>query len=374
MSRRPPQARLPIWLARHGWPRWPAIGLACGLLLAASSVSRAAAGDYLVIYHIDVGQGDATLIVGPSGRSLLIDGGNRGKGLARVAALLRRLGIVSLDYVIASHYDADHIGGLDEVYVLLQDVPVAVLDRGERGPKAPPDTRQYEEYADTVAQRRLTIRLGATDIDLGPGVSILVVAANGCVFRRRSRPEPARIDENAGSVAIVLNYGTFDYFLGGDLTGGGRSGSRRTQDLESLVAPIAGDMDVLRINHHGSQTSSNETFLRLLDPEVAIISVGNGGSNRSRYFHPRRAVLDRLGDLRAQANLDRVFMTNRGETDGGLMERDEDLLEIANGDVVVFTDGRAYTVNGVTYPTDGLTSAAAFAATAGNEECQTDGQ
>jgi beta-lactamase superfamily II metal-dependent hydrolase len=301
-----------------------------------------------------------------------MDGGNRGKGHTRVVALLRKLGIEELSYLVSSHYDADHIGGLDEVYFVLRDLPVAVYDRGTGGHKNPPDTNQYEEYATAVAERRETIVLGRSEIDLGAELSVLVVATNGCVFRRRNPSIRTRIDENAVSVAIVLNYRMFDYFLGGDLTGGGRSGSRVTQDLESLAAPVAGDVDVLRINHHGSQTSSNQTFLQLLSPEIAVISVGNGGSNRSRYLHPRRAVLDRLHDLKEQGGLELVFMTNRGETDGGLLPRDDDLLRIANGDVVIFTDGRSYTINGVTLPTDGLTSRAALAGTLETEECRAD--
>ena len=96
-------------------------------------------------------------------------------------------------------------------------------------------------------------------------------------------------------------------------------------------------------------TGSNEGFLAALKPEVAIISVGNGGLNRARYHHPSRTVLDRLLAL---TGLQAVFQTNRGETRGGLTAQDLQLINIADGDVVLSTDGKSYVINGVTFPVD----------------------
>lgn len=353
--------------------------LALGLLIS----YQANAQGILKIYHINVGQGDATLIISPSEKSLLIDGGNTGKGRRNVGPLLRKLNIKTLNYVIATHYDADHIGGLDEVVYLLQDVPADVYDRGDKGPAPSNDTKAYRDYVEAAGDSRKTIKLGRGRgiIDLGEGVSVLVAAANGCVYKKRNIPlRKARnengnygyLDANGASVAFILNFGKFDYFIGGDLTGGGRTGNRWTQDLESLVAEITGDVDVLRISHHGSQTSSNMTFLETLAPEVAVISVGDGGSNRNRYHHPRRSVLNRLHALKDSGTLKQVVMTNRGETDGGLDDRDMELIRIADGDIFIMTNGEYYTVNGATYAVDDRVSHAANDDFNTIEECKTD--
>lgn len=326
---------------------------------------------YLSIFHINVGQGDSTLIIAPDGKTLLMDGGDVGKGSTDVGALLHNLGIDTLDYVVASHYDSDHIGGLDEVFSLLRDIPASTLDHGTMGPLPLPTTKQYAQYAGFLPKNRAPVLLGVGAIDLGNDVKVLVAAANGCVFRTQLTPVEKGLDENAASVALVINYGTFDYYVGGDLTGGGRTGSRVTQDMESLAAPVIGDVDVVRLNHHGSGTSSNETFLHTLRPEVAVISVGNGGRNRASFHHPRRIVLDRLDALASDQILKQIFMTNKGETDGGLTDKDRSHMTIADGDVTIFASKQSYTVNGKTYPTDGKVSGAADFAAAGTQECNT---
>ena len=206
------------------------IVFACAAQIVAVS-TPAAAADYLAIYHIDVGQGDATLVRGPgtNGKTLLIDAGNRGKGRKKVGALLQRLGIERIDYVIASHYDADHIGGFDEISALTQNVSATAYDHGEEGALPKKTTVQYKEYVTMFEANRKTVKLGPTPFTLGTGVKTTFVAANGCVLTKRNKQEGARLDYNGASVSLVLSYGTFDYFIGGDLTGGGRSGSRRTQ-------------------------------------------------------------------------------------------------------------------------------------------------
>lgn len=218
----------------------------------------------LFIHHIDVGQGDATLIISPTRRTLLIDGGNNGEGRANVLPLLDRLGITKLDFVVATHYDADHIGGLDEVIERLTGGVGTVYDRGDVG--RVPDTDTFKDYLRAAGGKRRTIEPGTT-INLGRDISIICVAVNGQVKGGRHLPL-GRDAENDASVAIRLRFGSFDYFAGGDLTGGGRSGTKRTTDVESVVAPVVGDVDVLKVSHHGSTTSSNETFLRTLKPEV----------------------------------------------------------------------------------------------------------
>ena len=341
-----------------------------GLALLVGTAAAQEPPRHLFIYHIDVGQGDATLFVSPSGRTLLIDAGNRGKGSRNVVPLLNTLGIRKLDYLIVTHHDADHIGGVDEVFVTLSQVPVAAYDRigrqsaKEKTKKGNPT--QYGEYVGSLERLGKEPEPlspgecksdGSRKIDLGEGVVVLVVASNGEVLGQGIPFQLGKKHENAKSVALKLSYGRFDYFIGGDLTGGGFSGARKTKDLESLAASVVGDVDALRINHHGSATSSNKTFLEALKPEVAVISVGTGGVNKG-YKHPHRDVLGRLHDLNKDLGLKVVFQTNRGETKNGLTANDLKLIRVAKSNVALVTDGRSYTVNGMTFPVDQTTSIA----------------
>lgn len=310
--------------------------------LAFVLLGRIAVGQDLHIYHIDVGQGDATLIVSPEGRALLIDAGNTGKGNDTVLPLLNDLAIEKLDYAVATHYDADHIGGLDEV---LGVVPAeVVLDHGK--PVKESETKAYRDYVAAAGDARREIVLGEK-LSFGPSVLVQCVAVRGEVYRRTVEDE-RELDENGCSVGLLVRHGGFDYFIGGDLTGGGKSGNRKTVDVESAVGSLVGDLDVLKLNHHGSATSSNQSFLGRTRPEVAVVSVGNGGVNLG-YHHPSRAVLDRLHELRSLAA---VFQTNRGETVGGLTRTDRRLIKIADDNIVISTNGKRYIVNGVTFRVD----------------------
>ena len=312
--------------------------------ITASSQPIESRSEYLFIYHFNVGQGDSTLIVGPNGKSVLIDGGNRGQGRNTINKVLDEMGL-------------SHIGGLDEVIESLTSVGMA-LDRGDLGHDNP--TRQFNEWHSAAQSSRVgayrPALAGSDDIDLGADVAVIVTSANGAVLGSDGTVttpfEIAKRYENEKSVTVRLSFGCFDYFIGGDITGGGRSGSRVTPNLEAEIQDAVGDVDVLHVNHHGSQTSSHLEFLLTLDPEVAIISVGNGHPN-TRYHHPARRVLDDFHTLQDERkHLRAIFQTNRGETDGGLTERDLELIRVADGHIVLFTNGEFYFVNGESFATD----------------------
>ncbi|MGQ7247256.1 ComEC/Rec2 family competence protein [Halomonas sp. V046] len=317
-------------------------------VLALGVTAPAAKGD-LRILHFDVGMGDAALIFDTdSRRSLLIDAGNRGYGRRVVAPALQALGIERLSYFLASHYDADHIGGFDELVEAGIGVDVVLEREGELRPDVRTPTgrlSQYGEYlkaAEAAGAVPASLAPGCgTDkaIDLGQRTLVEVVASGGgylvseqggCTIRRHAIGDD---EENALSVALVVTHGAFRYFTGGDLTGGGQ----RTPPMESLVAPWVGDIDVLRLNHHGSTTSTSEVFIRALRPEVAILSVGDGGVNL-RYRLPRQVTLDRLAALLPAPLL---FQTHRGE--GGLYTG----AYIENRHIAIHTDGVSYTINGL---------------------------
>lgn len=302
----------------------PCLTILLPLLLAANG---ALAAGTLTITCLDVGQGDATLVQSPSGRTLLFDGGDNGKGNSVIVPFLQAAGIDTLDWIVASHYHADHVGGLDEV---LAQIPVreAVLDRGWSY-----TTATYNSYAAAAGAKRTTLSPGQV-IDLGEGVTVTCVALNG--NDQLSLPYSNSNYENEYGVCLKVEYGGFDFFQAGDLTGNPDSGSR---DIETSVGALVGDVDVYRVNHHGSYTSSVAGFLAALQAEVAVISVGNNS-----YGHPHQVVLDRLA-------LYGAFTYQTAAGSGGTLAAAD--LRVVGGHVVITTDGGAqYTVAGDTWQTD----------------------
>lgn len=278
----------------------------------------------LTLVAIDVGQGDSTLILTPSGETILIDGGPLEGGENQILPLLTRLGIHQIDALFVSHYDGDHIGGIPEIITgndeelgtsddLLPDI---VYDRG--GQKEG-DDELFKNYKEAVGEKRQMIEVGNSVLFEG-GLTIDCLIINGRTIEEALAIEEE--DENAHSMGLLISYGNFRYFTAGDLPGGGFSGNEQTVDLESLVAPLVGRVDVLHVNHHGSNTSSNNFFLETLNPSVALISSGEDNS----YGHPHADVLNRLDQVEAE-----IYLTEEGSIS-----------------IFVESDG-TYTVNGDSY-------------------------
>lgn len=266
------------------------------------------------IVHIDVGQGDATLIVGPT-RTLLFDAGVTGSG-TEIRDVLDALGIASIDYFVAGHYHADHIGAIDEVLNNGIGLNIASYDRGGSY-----SSQAFTQYTTAVGVKRSTITLNQ-QIDLGGGCILTCIAVNGTTNHGNVSPT----GENDRSIALVLRYGTFDYFIASDLTGGGSS----TGDVESKIAVDAGDVDVLHVGHHGSTTSTNQTLVDTLKPEQAVISCGDGNS----YLHPLQTIIDRLT---APTQMQTIWQTEAGN--GGTSSKVR-----VGGNITFLTDGSTYSV------------------------------
>jgi hypothetical protein len=266
----------------------------------------------LTIHHIDVGQGDATLIRVPNGKTVLIDAGNTGKGRSAIVPYLNALGVTSLDYLIVSHYHADHIGGVDEVIDALSPDSVRfVLDRGVKPPL--PGARAFSQYRSTAEHipRHFTVTVGQT-IDLSDNVTLRCLAGDGSVLGYREAIVN-RTDENGLSLVWLLSHDQFlndklyrfRYFTGGDCGGPAASNA----DLETPLAAIVGDVDAMKINHHGSRYSTSEVFLDSLRPEAVVISVGD----RNTYGHPAQETLD---GLQASTSVRFIYQTETGS--GGI--------------------------------------------------------
>jgi competence protein ComEC len=295
----------------------------CVLVVAACAVAGPASAG-LTITVLDVGQADACLIISPAGGTMLIDAGDNGAGSGVVVPYLQNFGLQALDYIIATHYHSDHIGGIDEVvsYLGIDSVRVAVYDRGWSYTGA-----TYDSYAAAVAPKRATITDGQV-IDLGGGVTVTCVSVNGNGVL--APPFDTQYDENDLSVAVVLEYTNgFRLFAGGDLSG---ITSGDYHDIETSVGPEVGKVDVYRVDHHGSYTSSNSSFLSRLLPSVSIISLGDGNP----YGYPHQVVMDRL--IAYGSN---VYQTEEGTGASIPAGRGR----VVDGHVVVEVDSTFYTVD-----------------------------
>ena len=246
------------------------------LLVLAAFVATPATAD-VTIHCLYVGQADATLIQSSSGQTLLFDGGDNGDGDDIIVPYLTSLGITQLDDMAVSHYHSDHCGGLDEVYDAV-GVANAVYDRGWSY-----TTAAYDSYASTVAAKRQTAYDGQV-IDLGDGVTCTVMALNGNGVS--ASPYSNSSHENEYCLALLVECGDFDFLVCGDLTGGYSS----ELDIETSLGAEVGDIEVYQVNHHGSYTSSNTSFLNATTPEVGIVSVPVSSS----YGHPHQESLDRM--------------------------------------------------------------------------------
>jgi beta-lactamase superfamily II metal-dependent hydrolase len=281
----------------------------------------------LGIHCLDVGHGDCTLLVSPAGGTMLIDGGADGKGDEVVVPYLEGLGLNALDYIIASNYNPEQIGGLDEIvdYLGIDSVRVAVLDRGWSGSGA-----IYEAYEAAVTEKHVPITDGQV-IDLGGGVTVRCVAVNGNDVL--APPFQSQYEEADLGIALVVDYLGFDFFTAADLPGVNSPGH---SDIESSVAGEVGDVDVYHVSAHGGAESSGERLVSTLLPEVGIISVGDEGPTG----YPDQEVIDRITGYGTY-----IFQTEEGN--GGTIPDGKG--EVVDGHVEIRVTAREYTVNGAAY-------------------------
>jgi len=285
----------------------------------------------LEIHHINTGEGDATFLILPDGTTLLIDAGDASKYLPRPKYykaprrpdnsrssgewigryILARHPVSSepqIDYVLMTHFHADHISGINDVAQL---IPIQILfDRDWPQYKSAPDDAVMKEYYRFLSEhtgKGMTVKrleAGRNDQltlknhpEKFPEFSIQNLAVNGIAWTGEAQnarpryPEGTEITENMASAALLLRYGPFSYFTGGDIR----------RDLEKTIAWIVGPVDVHVANHHGSQ--ADPFFLSILQPRVHIIQVW-------ATPQPRPEVFERLLSRRIYPGPRDVFLSN----------------------------------------------------------------
>lgn len=236
----------------------------------------------LDIYFVDVEGGQSTLMVTPNGESILFDTGWPGleyRDANRIAAAAKKAGVTKIDWLVITHFHADHVGGIKQ---LAEKMPIInVVDHGTTVESQEASMKMYKAYEEVAAKaKRHTVKPG----DKLPikGLTAEVVAAHGaatthagkanplCAGAEKKAPDPS---DNASSVGIVFTFGKFRFLDLGDLTW--------NKELE-LVCPEnrIGKVDVYLTTHHGMDASGPSALVHAISPKVAIMNNGEkkGGS------------------------------------------------------------------------------------------------
>ena len=223
------------------------------------------------VHFIDVGQGDSTLIcVGD--KTLLIDAGENNKG-DEVLLYLSRLGIDHLDYVIGTHAHSDHIGGLDTV---LNSIEVENIILSDLPDKMIPTTKTYIDLLEAIDSNdvNLIIAQPKDSYNIGGGTLTLL-----------SPVSDDYKDLNDFSIVSRFDFGEKSILITGD--------AEEKAEKDILQSGAYLNADILKVGHHGSDTSSTRAFLEAVSPEVSVIHVGED----NKYGHPMAETLTKLNSL-----------------------------------------------------------------------------
>lgn len=225
--------------------------------------------DVMIVHYIDVGQGDSILIQ-VNDKNLLIDAGS-GSSEDDVVNYLNKNNIKKLDYVLATHPHEDHIGGMDEV--------IENFEVGEfYSPKVAANTKTFKNMINELNKKNLKIKIVAEgmsdEFNLGEGAEVEVYTPMKGLYGELNNYSPI----------MKVSYGETSFLFTGD--------AEREAELEAISSVENLKSDVLKVGHHGSSLSTTEKFLEKVDPEVGVISVGEG----NKYNHPTDETLSRLND------------------------------------------------------------------------------
>lgn len=220
----------------------------------------------LTVHFIDVGQADSILIKAPSGKNMLIDAGNNGDD-ETVISYLKSQGVSSIDVLIGTHPHEDHIGAMDRVIENF-DIKKVYM------PKVTASTKTYKDVISAMKSKNMTVNVAKYGIkpDLGSGVDAVMLS-----------PMDQKYDDlNNYSAVIKLTYGSVSFLFMGD--------AEKMIEDEMIDRGMDLRANVLKVGHHGSDTSTGAEFLNAVNPKYAVISVGAGND----YNHPHKSTLDKF--------------------------------------------------------------------------------
>ena len=266
-----------------------------------SNVSNVKSTNYgeLIVYYIDVGQGDAILIQTPENKFVLIDTGSKEYDTTLVN-FIKNLGVFTLEAFIATHPHEDHIGGCVKLFEEFEIMSVY-------HPGYEMESKIYQDFINAAENEFCPIY---TDDYLDPG-DYIEISNNYNIECQILSINKNADNANDASIVLRLDFNDVSFLFTGDI---------ESEVEEYLVDYWDVDIDILKVAHHGSSSSSSDLFLYEATPDVAIISVGED----NRYGHPHQEALDRL-----EFHCDSIYRTD------------------INGDVIVTVDneGKDYSVS-----------------------------
>ena len=224
-------------------------------------------GEKLQIWFLDVGQADSILIQNGD-TNMLIDAGNNEDG-KKLVSYFQSLGIESFQYVIGTHAHEDHIGGMDDI---IDNFNIDTFYM----PDAITTTATFESVLDSLEAKNIAFQTPTVDstFELGDAtIDVLYVGTDDT-------------DLNNTSIVLKLTYGNTSILFMGDAE----------KEVETIIEKKDISADVLKVGHHGSNTSSSKTFLEKVNPSYAIISVGTGNN----YGHPSNTTIQNLENQNIQ--------------------------------------------------------------------------
>lgn len=215
----------------------------------------------ITIHFLDVGQGDSAFIELPGGKTMLIDA-SVSKASDKIVSFISQKGYDKIDYLVATHPHADHIGGMQAV--------VEAFDIGEiYMPRATTNTKTYENLLLAIADKGMKIKAASAGKTICEGVEIIA-------------PNSDKYDEmNDYSVVVKITHDNRKFLFMGD--------AEVLSEKEIMTAGFDVSADVVKVGHHGSGTSSSEAFVKATGAKYAIFSVGEGNS----YNHPHHFIVER---------------------------------------------------------------------------------
>ena len=323
------------------------------LLSFASNVTAGKKDGRLDIYWIDVEGGAATLIVTPMDESILIDTGNPGlRDSGRITKVVGEVaGLRAIDHLIVTHYHRDHYGGAEILSSMMpiqnlydngvfDDMPdnpgkayfhLKCEKRHVINPGDQLDLKKIEKSDQTLEFRCLATRKTFVDPKL-------VKAKDNSARGKLHRPKDRDGSDNANSVVMILTFGDFEFFDGGDLT---------WNQEKRLVHPfnLVGEVDVYQVTHHGLDSSNNPIILQSLNPRVAIMNNG----------HHKGCLPEVFGNLKATKSIEAIYQVHKNLRPDGSVNNvpDEYIANNATakdckGDFIklsVAADSKSYTVS-----------------------------
>lgn len=247
------------------------------------------------IYVFDVGQGESILME-YNDDCILIDAGSNSNE-KRVVQYLNKLNINKINYAIATHPDADHIGGMESVIKNIH-VDNFIMTEDEK------DTDTYRDVLDVLESENINIIVPKENMNISlRDIDIDVII-----------PNDKYDGYNNNSIVVKATYGEFKILFTGDM--------EKEEEEDLILQRIYLKSDILKVGHHGSKTSTSDEFLRIVDPDYAIISVGED----NKYGHPHKEVIKKLEDNNIE-----IYRTDK---DGTIF------IETDGSNINIFTDDK----------------------------------